>query len=143
MVRAQSIVITETDRNRLQAVIDRMLQGENGFRHDVQNLQQELNRAQIVDSTSIPEGVVVMNSTVSLRDLDLNELETYTLVYPRDADITQNRISILAPVGTAIIGFQVGDIVTWPVPRGEVRLRIEVVTAPPSMQVQGARALVC
>lgn len=85
-----------------------------------------------------------MNSTVRLRDLDSEEIETYTLVFPEDADIERNRISVLAPVGTAIIGCQAGDVVTWSVPRGRVQLRIEDVFAPsPFPHRQTAGVVLC
>ena len=72
-----------------------------------------------------------MNSTVVLRDLDTGEVETYTLVYPNHADIARNRLSVLAPVGTAILGYHVGDVVRWRVPAGVRRLRVEEVLFQP------------
>jgi regulator of nucleoside diphosphate kinase len=72
-----------------------------------------------------------MNSTVRLRDLDSGEVETYTLVYPNEADAEENRISVLAPIGTAIIGYRVGDVIKWPVPGGFVRLRVEEILYQP------------
>lgn len=143
MTSLQNIILTEVDRNRLQAVIDRELQNRRESRHCVDDLQRELDRAQIVDSGSMPDGVVAMNSTVCLRDLDSNEVETYVLVYPQDADINRNRISVLAPVGTAIIGCHVGDVVVWSVPRGRVRWRVEDVVAPTSLHGQPIRTLLC
>lgn len=134
MPTLHNIIITEIDRNRLQTVIDRALQNGCESRHCVDDLQRELDRAQIVDPGLMPDGVVLMNSTVCLRDLDSDEVETYTLVYPQDADINQNRISVLAPVGTAIIGCQLGDVVAWSVPRGRARWRIEDVVAPTSFR---------
>jgi regulator of nucleoside diphosphate kinase len=121
----QNILITQADKTRLQAVIDRARQEESESRPGLDDLQRELDRAEVIDPELIPEGLVTMNATVRLRDLDSNETETYTLVFPQDSDIRCNRISVLAPVGTAIIGCQVGDVVTWSVPRGKVQLRIE------------------
>lgn len=72
-----------------------------------------------------------MNSKVRLRDLDTEETETYTLVYPDKADASDGRISVLAPVGTAIIGYQVGDTIDWPVPAGLRRLKVEAVLYQP------------
>ncbi len=143
MPSLQNIILTEVDRNRLQTVIDRALQNGRESRHCVDDLQRELDRAQVVDPGSMPDGVVAMNSTVCLRDLDTDEVETYTLVYPQDADINRNRISVLAPVGTAIIGCHVGDVVAWSVPRGRVRWRIEDVVAPTPLHGNGASMLVC
>lgn len=125
MTTFQPILITPDDKLRLQIAIDRALLQRTESRPAIEDLQHELNRAAVIDHALIPSGLVVMNSTVRLRDLDSDEIETYMLVFPQEADIQQNRISVLAPVGTAIIGCQVGDVVTWSVPRGRVRLRIE------------------
>lgn len=132
MSTLQRILVTQVDKARLQAVIDRARQEKSESRLCLDDLQRELDRADVVDPAVMPGGVVAMNSTVRLRDLDSDEIETYTLVFPQDADIQRNRISVLAPVGTAIIGCQVGDVVNWSVPRGNVQLRIEDVIAPVS-----------
>jgi regulator of nucleoside diphosphate kinase len=66
-----------------------------------------------------------MNSTVRLRQLRSKEIETYTLVYPTDANIAEDKLSVLAPIGTAILGYRVGDRVEWQVPRGAIRFKIE------------------
>jgi len=71
----------------------------------IEELEVELNRAIIVDADKIPPDVVTMNSKVYLRDMDAGKDEFYQLVYPEDADIEQNKISILAPIGTAILGY--------------------------------------
>ena len=65
----------------------------------------------------VPPRIVTMNSTVVLRDLDTKEKETYTLVFPDAADIANDRLSVLAPVGTAILGERVDDVVGWRVPQ--------------------------
>ena len=80
--------------------------------------------AEIVDPARVPKNVVTMNSTVKLRDLDTNEIETYTLVFPEDADIANYKLSVLAPVGTAILGQRVGDILRWRVPDGGRRPKV-------------------
>ena len=73
----------------------------------------------------MPADVVTMNSTVQLRDLHTNEVDTYTLVYPDCADIANHRLSVLAPIGTAILGYRVGDIIRWQVPAGWRKLKVE------------------
>ena len=75
--------------------------------------------------------IFTMNSTVHLVDTRTGEKEAFTLVFPRDADIEQGRISVLAPVGTAILGYRAGDTFVWSVPGGERHLRIEAVTYQP------------
>ena len=80
-------------------------------------LEEELRGAEVVSSSEIPPDVVTMNSRVRVRDLDSGRESTYSLVFPRDSDIAKGRISILAPIGTAIIGYRAGDVVRWPVPQ--------------------------
>lgn len=69
--------------------------------------------------------MVTMNTTVVLRDVDTRERETYTLVYPEQADISLDRVSVLAPIGTAVLGRRVGDVVEAKVPSGRRRIRVE------------------
>ncbi|MCA9421474.1 MAG: GreA/GreB family elongation factor, partial [Nitrospira sp.] len=73
----------------------------------------------------IPPDVVTMNSRVRLSDMNKGDDLVYTLVFPRDANAAEGKISILAPVGTAILGFRVGDIIEWQVPAGIRKLKIE------------------
>ncbi len=119
------IVLTTEDFNRLSALLtSRVAQYVSGSER-LAELRNELQRARVVASAEVPDDVVTMNSIISFRDLDTDELETYTLVYPGEADIAQGRLSVLAPVGTAILGFRVGDEVRWGVPAGWRKLRIE------------------
>jgi regulator of nucleoside diphosphate kinase len=124
-------VVTEIDLRRLGRILATELAHIAGPREHLDDLCAELQRAKIVAPAEVPPDVVTMNSTVRLRDLDTSELETYTLVYPYDANIAQHRLSIFAPIGTAILGYRVGDIVQWRVPAGMRRLRIEEVTYQP------------
>jgi regulator of nucleoside diphosphate kinase len=98
------------------------------------DLRTELDRADIVRPDEVPRNVVTMNSTVVLRDLDTKEKETYTLVFPDEADIANDRLSVLAPVGTAILGERVGDVVRWRVPQGWRRLTVERVLYQPERE---------
>ncbi len=97
----------------------------------VEELESELKRALIVDSDKVPPDIVTMNSKVYLRDMDTGKDEFYQLVYPEDADIEQSRISILAPIGTAILGYKVGDIIEWKVPAGLRKLKIKKILYQP------------
>ena len=120
----KAIHITELDRKRLLDLIQAAQSGE--YRRSVylEDLRGELERAQIVAPQEIPGDVITMNSTVALTDLDTGEQETYTLVYPDDADMTQDKVSILAPIGTAMLGYRVGDVFEWEVPSGKRRLQV-------------------
>ena len=121
----KQIVITELDRQRL---VDLILSAQSGeYRGSVylDQLRGELNRAQIVTPQDIPADTITMNSKVALLDLDTREEEVYTLVYPENADSAEGKISILAPIGTAMLGYRVGDVFEWDVPAGKRRLKVD------------------
>ncbi|PAY16142.1 transcription elongation factor GreAB [Rhodopirellula sp. SM50] len=101
-------------------------------------LAGELQHATIVDAVSVPPDVVTMNSTVKLRDLESDSTETYTLVYPEDANIAEGRLSILAPIGIAIFGDRVGNRVRWAVPAGKRNMRIDDVIYQPERDAVSA-----
>jgi regulator of nucleoside diphosphate kinase len=94
-------------------------------------LDEELDRAEIVKPEEIPTDVITMNSTFRLRDLDSGEEVVYTLVFPGKADSANGKISILAPIGTAVLGYRVGDTVEWKVPAGLRRLKVKEVVYQP------------
>lgn len=121
---ARNIYVTEVDKKRLQKLIDEAKEFEVGHKEYLLNLEYELNRAQVVFPEKIPNDVITMNSKVALKDLDSGEEIIFTLVYPADADLNADKISIFAPVGTAIIGYRLGDIIEWKVPAGMVRLEV-------------------
>jgi regulator of nucleoside diphosphate kinase len=119
------IQITEFDLQRLRKLILGAESTEYRQSEYLESLRMELERAEIVTPQEVPPTVVTMNSTIELLDLDTNEMETYTLVFPEDADISQGKISVLAPIGTAMLGYEIGDIFEWDVPAGKRRLRVE------------------
>ncbi len=127
----QPIYVTDYDAQRLRELIDNPGATEGSSPECLASLRDELARARIVSQKDIPPDVVTMNSTVHLVDTRTGEKEAFTLVFPRDADIEQGRISVLAPVGTAILGYRAGDTFVWSVPGGERHLRIEAVTYQP------------
>jgi len=94
-------------------------------------LEKELNRGKIVEPKDIPKDVITMNSTVLLKDLDSEKEMKYTLVFPDVADISKNKLSILAPIGTALIGYKVGDIIEWEVPAGLRKLKVKEILYQP------------
>jgi len=127
----ENITITHEDRQRLGTMLQSAQTHRWERRDYLHALEAELERAQAADPDELPRDVVTMNSTVELRDLDTGEIEIYTLVYPERADATQNRISVLAPVGTAILGCRVGDVVRVSVPSGQRQLRLEKILFQP------------
>ncbi|MDX9872368.1 MAG: nucleoside diphosphate kinase regulator [Clostridia bacterium] len=128
----RKIDITVKDRERILKVIAEEREfGTGRNKEALKELEQELNRANIVSSEKIPSGSITMNSKVLLKDLDLGEETIYTLVYPEEADLAENKISILAPIGTAILGFREGDVIDWKVPAGIVKLSVEKILYQP------------
>ena len=131
---ARRIIIASEDCRRLEHLLASEFAEAIGPKAYLVDLRTELQRASIVDPEDVPGDVITMTSTVRLRDLDTDEVETYTLVYPSQADIAAKRLSILAPIGTAILGYRVGDIVRWRVPSGKRRLKIEEVLYQPERE---------
>ncbi|KGP77087.1 GreA/GreB family elongation factor [Desulfosporosinus sp. Tol-M] len=129
---ARKIYITSIDRDRLLKLIGKEREFNNtSNREYLNNLEKELNNAQIVTSQEVPNDVITMNSKVLLIDLDTEEEMIYTLVYPQEANLIEDKISILAPVGTAILGYRAGDIIKWKVPDGVVNLKVEEILYQP------------
>lgn len=112
------IVIGEPDYQRLSRMI------ENNQSPAAEALDEELSRAEIVAGT--PRDAVSMNSVVTFRDLDSGEESTVTLVYPHEADVAAMRISVLSPVGSALIGLPIDGTIDWPVSSNRTR-RLQVV----------------
>jgi regulator of nucleoside diphosphate kinase len=128
---ARQIFITEKDRERLQKLINEAKEFHSGSEIYLKNLEQELNRAKLIAPEKIPHNVVTMNSKVLLKDLDTGEKMVYTLVYPAEANLMEDKISVLAPVGTAIIGLREKDAIDWKIPDGLVRLEVEKILYQP------------
>jgi regulator of nucleoside diphosphate kinase len=130
MPKNTNLLISTTDRDRLLQLINSVRLDRRVPIEHVLALEGELARAKAIPAARLPGDVISMNSTVWIRDMDTDELERFVLVYPRDADIKQDRISVLAPVGTALLGYRVGDVIRWRVPQGNRRMEIVKVTQP-------------
>ncbi len=124
MIMSLPISITEQDAVRLRRLLDSSLARKETDAESLKRLEHELDRAQIVTQSELPPDAIAMNSTVELEDLSDGEILTYTLVYPEQADAAGGRISILAPLGMAMLGYRVGDEFEWPVPSGMIRVRV-------------------
>ena len=130
---SRSICITESDKMRLEEIIAVAREFSSQTRKDLETLAQELARAEVVDSREVRPDVVTMNSRVILQDIDTGDEMNYVLVFPKDADVSKGAISVLAPIGTAILGYSKGDVIEWRVPAGMRRIRIkEIVYQPES-----------
>lgn len=94
---------------------------------NILKLREELDRAVVLNPEALPDQVVSLNSKVSLRDLKTNQIENWVLTMPEHADPDQQRISVLAPIGTAVLGYSEGHDIEWETPGGVRVLNIESV----------------
>jgi regulator of nucleoside diphosphate kinase len=131
MMLDREIVVTAFDQHRLRNLLEGFRRWHSRDRAHVDHLEAELDRAEIVLPVDVPVDVVTMNSEVAVRDMDSNKEMTFAVVFPSDADISRQRISILAPMGTAVLGYRVGDTIDWKVPGRTRRLKIERVLFQP------------
>jgi len=127
----RTIYITEFDQKRLVSLLNGARSLNKKDQDYLTRLEEELEWAQIVPPQDIPSDVVTMNSQARIRDLDSNEEIVFTLVFPAEADYERGRLSVVAPIGTALLGYRAGDTVEWEVPGGVRRLKIEQVLYQP------------
>jgi regulator of nucleoside diphosphate kinase len=120
----RTIYVTEFDLKRLSSLVNVARSWNKKDGDYLTRLEEELEWAQVVSPQEIPGDVVTMNSQARVKDLNSNEEMVFTLVFPTEADYERGRISILAPIGTALLGYRAGDTVEWEVPAGVRRLKI-------------------
>lgn len=125
MATLPDIIVTTLDHERLTRVLAGLPEA-----HAVRGLLEgELDRAEVVEPDEVPADLVTMNSRVTVEDVATGDRHTVTLVYPGAADFEAGRLSILAPVGAALLGLRAGQAIDWPMPNGrrkEVRVvRVE------------------
>jgi regulator of nucleoside diphosphate kinase len=119
------------DIDRLEAFIEGARKSYRYDRQVLENLQEEIDSSRVVDSRQMPPDDVTINSRVRLRDLDTGQDLILTLVLPGTADLAAGRISVASPIGTAILGYAVGDTIAWTVPAGTRQIRIEEILYQP------------
>ena len=116
MSRKPQIILSSLDLDRIEALLAAIPASVFPGKAD---LQAELDRADVVEPAQMPANVVTMNSTVQFELLETRQDFRLTLVYPRDIDGSTDRVSIFAPVGSALLGLSVGDELAWPGPGGK------------------------
>ena len=126
-----SIFITTKDAGKLRKLIREAYHSEYRGSDYLKELAEEMEKASIVNPDQIPADVITLNSTARLVDQETNEEMVYTLVFPEDADISQGRISVLAPIGTAMLGYKTGDMFEWETPGGKRTLRVQKILYQP------------
>lgn len=109
------VILSTIDAERLERLLESLPSSAVPGKAD---LEAELARAEVMDPKDIPPSVVTMNSTVKFKVESSTEEFCLTLVYPKDVDPSGGTISILAPVGSALLGLSQGDAIEWPRPGG-------------------------
>jgi len=130
MLTSNPRTMTEFDLRRLDALFERI---RNQVRppSTLSLLEREVEQAEVVKSEQVPATVVTMNSEVEVVDVDTEERRSLTLVFPSLAGIEAGRVSVLAPLGTALLGRREGARVAWQTPRGTRQLQVERVVYQP------------
>lgn len=119
---SQEIYILKADKDKLLEIIDKTTDQEFPTKVNLKALKAEINKARVIDQNVSTQKFIKMNSKVNMT-VDQEE-EEITLVYPGEADIKSSKISVLSPIGTAILGYCVGSCVEWKVPDGTVHIQI-------------------
>jgi regulator of nucleoside diphosphate kinase len=118
------IYVTSQDKLRLEDLLLEMEASDPRKQGDLKALTEELRRAAIVDPKNVPGDVITMNSRAEMRDLVSGETVAFTLVFPSEANIDEEKISVLAPIGAGMLGYRVGDQFEWNVPGGLRRMKV-------------------
>lgn len=128
-MQSRFIIVTDADMDRLSRLVRALKCSLFRDPQQVELLDQTLESADVRPQGRVPRDVIRMNSRVRVFDLDSRQKELYTLVFPGDANISRGLISVLAPVGIALLGHRRGDVVEARVPGGTSKLRIDQVRA--------------
>jgi regulator of nucleoside diphosphate kinase len=118
---SRRIYVTEADIQKLKKLVDDEMDNTKDRKH-VLDLGMELARAEVVAVDRLPDDVITMNSKVLL-SVDGAEEEVW-LVYPHEANVAENKISVLSPIGTAILGYRERDRFEWSVPGGTANVEV-------------------
>ena len=126
-----SIFITTKDVEKLRDLIRDTYHTEYRGSDYLKKIAEELEKASVVLPDQIPADVITLNSTARLVDRETKEEMVYSLVFPEDADTSQGKISILAPIGTAMLGYKAGDTFEWDTPGGKRIIRVKEIVYQP------------
>lgn len=119
----QTIIVSDMDHHKLTHLLESLSPQR---REELEGLENELFRADIIPVAEMPADIVTMGSTVVYEDMDSGRIVVVQITYPEEADIESGKISILAPVGAALLGLRVGQSISWPLPHARIgRLRVK------------------
>ena len=125
------MILSEYDFLRLKGILERLRDSPRADHRQLSVLEAKLAAANVVPPEFMPEDAVSLSSKVRYTNLDTGEERVYTVVFPAEADIGRERVSVLSPIGTALIGAVAGDVVDCQAPLGVSSLRVEEVLFQP------------
>jgi regulator of nucleoside diphosphate kinase len=132
------IIVTARDHAELSSVIAVTGKLSQRVKWELRLLENELKRARIVALEEVPPDVITMNSRAELLDLESGERMEFTLVFPADENVNDGKISVLAPLGTAMLGYHAGDEFVWHVLHGLRRLKVTKLQFQPEASLKKA-----
>jgi regulator of nucleoside diphosphate kinase len=118
-MKGRTILITTSDMNRLERLFQRHGPNSGHDPRHLEHLKSELKLADLVEDTEVPPDVITIYSRVLVQDLETGRNSIYVLVFPNEADLSLNKVSVLAPLGTALLGQRTGDVIDWKMPGGK------------------------
>jgi regulator of nucleoside diphosphate kinase len=121
----KKVTLTKNDYTRIYKAITDAKNSKTINSNEAEKLLSELSKAEIVPSEKIDKDVVTMNSEVKLFFENTQKEQSFKIVYPQDANLKENKISIFSPIATALIGYKIGDEIEWIVPGGMTKIKIE------------------
>ncbi len=120
----KKVTLTKNDYTRIYKAITDAKNSKTINSNEAEKLLSELSKAEIVPSEKIDKDVVTMNSEVKLFFENTQKEQSFKIVYPQDANLKENKISIFSPIATALIGYKIGDEIEWIVPSGMTKIKI-------------------
>ena len=126
-----TITLNSLDLTRIQTCLKEAMQVNAISKMEAATLIKEIQSASVVDPESIPSNVVTMNSIVQISFLNTKKTVEFQIVYPNQANVKENKISIFSPIATALIGYKAGDEIDWVVPAGITKIRIDAIVYQP------------
>lgn len=120
----KKVTLTKNDYTRIYKTITDAKNSKTINSNEAEKLLSELSKAEIVPSEKIDKDVVTMNSEVKLFFENTQKEQSFKIVYPQDANLKENKISIFSPIATALIGYKIGDEIEWIVPGGMTKIKI-------------------
>lgn len=120
----KKVTLTKNDYTRIYKAITDAKNSKTINSNEAEKLLSELSKAEIVPSEKIDKDVVTMNSEVKLFFENTQKEQSFKIVYPQDANLKENKISIFSPIATALIGYKIGEEIEWIVPGGMTKIKI-------------------